>query len=110
MSRFPSCWCCFLLLGTGALATPALAQAEINQAIESLQAKIKTLAEGTSPMREKREFQEAYAKHLTFLERSQQLAKGQRLTWSRNWQEGSPADSHRAASRSKVCGFRTPIL
>ena len=75
MSRFPKLLCCFLLLGHWALATPALAQAEINQAIESLQAEIKTLAEGTQPDAEKREFQEAYQNTLTFLERSQQLAK-----------------------------------
>ena len=75
MPRFLKLFCCALLLGQWALASHAVAQSEIDNAIESLQAEIKTLAESTQPDAEKREFQEAYQNTLTYLERSKQLAE-----------------------------------
>ena len=75
MSRFLKLLCCVLLLGQWAFASHAVAQSEIEQAIEALQAEIKTLAEGNQSDAEKREFQEAYQNTLIFLERSQKLAR-----------------------------------
>lgn len=75
MPRFLKLLCCVLLLGQFVLASHAVAQSEIEQAIESVQAEIKTLAEGNQPDAEKREFQEIYQNTLTYLERSQKLAR-----------------------------------
>lgn len=75
MPRFMKLLCCSLLLVPWLMATQALAETDIDTAIESLQAEMKTLAEGTQPDSEKREFQEAYQNTLKYLERTRQTTE-----------------------------------